>query len=215
VLVSSVGPFLAGAFFAFVLFAGMVAVAAYAGWRVLRRRWRRAALHPAVRTASALWTAVAATSLGHWLSSGEAGQVAAHRGSWKMWRAVGDAERAVSAATDAGAPVGDLPALVRRLHIVADEVEGIQRLAPARAGHDVAESQRQKMSDVVTAAHDIHRAAVAATGDMSDPSSVPWWPTPTTRSRRSPPAWRVPARAAPAPTEPLRTFSIEQDAPGG
>jgi hypothetical protein len=112
---------------------------------------------------------VAATSLGHWLSSGEAGQVAAHRGSWKMWRAVGDAERAVSAATDAGAPVGDLPALVRRLHIVADEVEGIQRLAPARAGHDVAESQRQKMSDVVTAAHDIHRAAVAATGDMSDP----------------------------------------------
>ena len=168
-LVSSVGPFLAGAFFAFVLFAGMVAVAAYAGWRVLRRRWRRAALHPAVRTASALWTAVAATSLGHWLSSGEAGQVAAHRGSWKMWRAVGDAERAVSAATDAWAPVGDLPALVRRLHIVADEVEGIQRLAPARAGHDVAESQRQKMSDVVTAAHDIHRAAVAATGDMSDP----------------------------------------------
>jgi len=70
-----------------------------------------------------------------------------------LWQAVDQAETAVTAAMAAGAPVGDLPSLCRRLRATATALDGL----PADDG------VRRQVADVVATAGTIQSAATTAT----------------------------------------------------
>lgn len=81
-----------------------------------------------------------------------------------MWRAVDQATRAVAETVDAGAPVGDLPSLGRRLRSTA---EALDRLLVIGSTADPATAEmatvRRQAGDVLAAAAGIRSAAMAAT----------------------------------------------------
>ena len=79
----------------------------------------------------------------------------------KMWRTVAGAEDAVRRCAKAGAPVGDLPGLCRRLRSVAGDVERTLRLG--------AVGSRRQAAEVMVAAGDVRGAAAAAMADLSGP----------------------------------------------
>jgi hypothetical protein len=133
-----------------VTFAVAGAVGVWMTARAARRRWRRwrsaMTLARQVRQAPAALAAVAAlpvTDVDWWL-----GQRDRHR----MWRAVSSAERAVAAAKQADAPLGDLVVLTRQLRSTARSTDALVRAG----GRD----SRRQVDDVVAAAHDI-RAVTA------------------------------------------------------
>jgi hypothetical protein len=82
-----------------------------------------------------------------------------------MWRSVGAAHRAVDHAVGSGAPVGELPALVRRLQRAADEMD------PLLAHDGRPEVLRPQVEHLLAAASDIRLAAVDACGEMSAPGA--------------------------------------------
>jgi hypothetical protein len=77
-----------------------------------------------------------------------------------------DARRAVEAARAAGELVGDLPDLLTRLEMAADRVDKylrlLQRSADDRLAHRSLRPARRQVGDVVAAARDLRRAAIAA-----------------------------------------------------
>jgi hypothetical protein len=82
----------------------------------------------------------------------------------RLWRAVRSAEQAVAHATAAGAPVGDLPSLCRRLRTAALGVDRAICAAGASGGvrRPLPPDVARELEDVVTAARGIHGNAVAA-----------------------------------------------------
>jgi hypothetical protein len=119
-------------------------------YRVLRSRLRMRGLGtvsrsdlPAVRAAAAATVA----SPAWW-----AGQHERHR----MWRAVSSAQHAVRVAREAGAPVGDLPALCGQLATAAGGVDAVLR---ASAG-DRTWRRDSGAEEVERAALDVQRAAL-------------------------------------------------------
>jgi hypothetical protein len=85
----------------------------------------------------------------------------------RLWRSVTAADRAVSSAVDADAPVGDLPALVRRLRRGAGTVDAALRACGSTA--DVA-AQRAQVTEMVDAADQVRRAALDSLTAVAQPA---------------------------------------------
>lgn len=96
---------------------------------------------------------------------------AVQRDRRRMWRVVSSAEHAVAVAQQAGAPVGDLPALARRLTTAARGVDALLRAsARARSGRGDARVERRR---VEAAAADLHRAALDSLRAVSAADTEP------------------------------------------
>jgi hypothetical protein len=159
-------PVLAG-LLAFVAFAMVATVTGgFFLWRYGRRRWRAFRAHGAVIGATALWEAagpVRHRARGP-MSADDAARWPARRVRKDLWRAVDQAEAAVRTATELGGPTASLPALCRQLRAAAVGVDKILRVdlqgpVPVEVATQAAE--------VVRAADDLRRAAVASAGDAT------------------------------------------------
>jgi hypothetical protein len=81
-----------------------------------------------------------------------------------MWRAVDQAEAAVRAAAGVGAPTASLPSLCHRLREAAIGIDQVLRVDPAGP---VPPAVAEQAVDVVRAAGDLQRAAVASASDAT------------------------------------------------
>jgi hypothetical protein len=90
----------------------------------------------------------------------------------QLWQAVSSAEHAVGVARRADAAVGDLPALVARLHTAATQVDAVLR-ASARAG-TMGTEDRLDCDRIIAAAADLRSAALASlrSGSHADTDTV-------------------------------------------
>ena len=156
-----------------LVFAGaVVAAATVAGlvaWRALRRRWRRVASHAAVRTAAAIWATTGAGQ--RWVPNAGADitRWSPQRARREMRRAVGDAEAAVRSAAEAGAPVGELPDLCRRLEAGAGDVDRLLNMGAAVGLGTEAGGVHRQVAEVLAASSSIRLAAVTAASDATAP----------------------------------------------
>jgi hypothetical protein len=161
-----------------VLVAGVLGVAAVAaGVWWLRRRVRRR-IERIGRTAAgrAAVAAEAAAAGRRWLWSRpvpDCGWMAAMRERRRLWRAVGAAEHAVTAARRSGAPTGDLEASCRRLRSAAADADRVLAVsgrvaAPGgRSGRGSAQA-----AELVEAAGLIRDAAASAGAAMARPAAA-------------------------------------------
>jgi hypothetical protein len=145
--------------------AGTIA-AGYLLWRFGRRKWRAFHSHGLVVGALALWDATASGRLRPRAGTppGDMHQWTARQVRREMWRSVDRAGAAVRAADDVGAPTASLPSLCRRLGDAAislDRVLRVESTGPAPAG------VAAQAADVMRAASDVQRAAVASAGDAN------------------------------------------------
>jgi len=148
---------------AVVLAAGTVALAAGLWW--LRRRVRRLKRlgRAAARAGMAAAGAVAAGRHRVWsLPFPDRRWLTAARERRRLWRAVGAAERAVTAARRAGAPTGDLDGLCRRLREAAGDASRRLPLSPQTAA---------EIRDLVEAAGPARDAAASAAASMARPAA--------------------------------------------
>ena len=144
-MTASATPVIVGALLFLCVAATVALGAAFYGWRWARRRLliARAAWRGVERTWMA--TRTGRTVLGGWhhlVGAGTAGPAGNGRTiplpelRRQLWQGVGDADRAVRDAAAAGAPVGDLPSLQRRLRSTATALDGLlataRRSAPVR-----------------------------------------------------------------------------------
>ncbi|HLH29411.1 MAG TPA: hypothetical protein VKW77_10865 [Acidimicrobiales bacterium] len=167
-IASALASFLAVAGLLALAALGAAAVAAFLVGRSLRRRWRLLRSHGLVIAALALWDATAALRARRrpppttveelWASPGQVRRV--------LRRSVAAAGDAVRTAEELGAAVAELPALARRLQSAASDLDRVLRLEPAGP---VPPSIRRQVRDVLRAADDVRRLAVAAAGDACDP----------------------------------------------
>jgi hypothetical protein len=172
----------AGELLAAALLAGATLVAVVAAGAVwLRRRMRRRLdglgqiLTVRAREAAAMAGSSVGSARSRWLWSlpvpdrrwREGG-----RARRELWRAVGAAEHAVTAARRSGAPTGDLAALCRRLRQAAESADRRlaigQRPAVPGAGPEPAIGE---VSGLVSAAGQIQAAASAALASVSAPAA--------------------------------------------
>jgi hypothetical protein len=154
---------------ALVLLGLLVVGAVVAGmvlWRTLRRRWRLLGAHPAVRVAASAWTV--ASAVGARAGRRDVGGWGAPRSRRELWGSVAKAEAAVEEADRAGAPVGDLPDLCRRLRVAAGDVDRLLVMG-AELPVDAATGVRTQVAEVLSASANIRLAAVTATSDASAP----------------------------------------------
>lgn len=153
-------PLLAGANIAVaVVTAGLLVVVAVMAARALRRRLRRARAALVSRAAASL----DAMSSPAWWSS--------LRLRRQVWRSVARADRAVTAAQRADAPVGELPILCRQLRGTARLVDAQLRTVGASAAVPVEVAQQARA--VYTAADHISAAVTAAMTDSVQPQLAP------------------------------------------
>jgi len=160
------GPLLAGtALFVALMLAGLM-VTGFLLWRLARRKWRALHSHGAVIGATAVWEAVAVRRRrgGEPISSDEVAQWSPARARKEMWRSVDQADAAVRAAVDVGAPVAELPSLCRRLNAAAVGLDKVLRVEPAGS---VPTTVRTQVAEVMRAAGDVQRAAVVSAGDAN------------------------------------------------
>ena len=165
------GSILASLLEGFVLLAGVTFLVFLTGgfllWRYGRRKLRAFRSHGAVIGATALWDAAASN---RWnrsdgvVTSAELQQWSAARVSKEMWRAVDRASTAVRAADDLGGPTAELPSLCRRLHSAAVDIDKVLRVDPSAR---VPASVGGQVLEVLRAADDVQRAAVASAGEAS------------------------------------------------
>lgn len=153
----------AGLFVLLVLVATVVAVVLVG--RTLRRRWRLVRSHGAVIALLALWDATAAIRAGRRRPADDSWS-SPRRVRRSLWQAVDGAADAVRTAADLGASVAELPSLCRRLEKTATDLDRVLRLEPAGP---VPPSVRGHVNDVMRAADDVRRVAIAAAGDACDP----------------------------------------------
>ena len=142
------------------------AVAGFLAWRFARAKWRAFHSHGVVVGAMALWDMTASRRRrGGWAAAPEEMRDWSPRRVRKdMWRSVDQAESAVRTATDLGAPVAELPSLCRRLQAAATDLDKVLRVdpsVPAPAGVS------DQAAEVMRAAADVQRAAVAAASDAN------------------------------------------------
>jgi hypothetical protein len=152
-----------GVFLVLALAAAAVAVVLLG--RTLRRRWRLVRSHGAFIALLAVWDATAAFRARRrrpvddvWSSP--------RRVRRSLWQAVDGAADAVRTAGDLGASVSELPSLCRRLEKMAADLDRVLRLEPAGP---VPPSVRGQVNDLMRAADDVRRVAIAAAGDACDP----------------------------------------------
>ena len=154
-----------------VLVAGMCALALLAGgfllWRYGRRKLRALRSHGAVIGATAVWDAAASN---RWNRNGapvtEAAVVqwSATRVRKELWRSVDRAASAVRAADAVDAPTAELPSLCRRLQAAATDIDKVLRVDPAAR---VPAALCDQVVEVMRAADDVQRAAVASAGEAN------------------------------------------------
>ena len=143
-----------------VLVAGAATAAAVTVHRV-RRRLRALKASPAARGVVALLDAVRTPG-------GLRAGVTPARLRLDMWQAVGAATRAVRQASGAGAVLGDLPSLARRLRRAAEDLDRVLAMA---GGLDVSAPAvvdvRRQVAEAVRASESIRTAALASAGDAA------------------------------------------------
>ena len=135
--------------------------------RTLRRRWRLLRSHGLVIGALAVWDATAALRAHRRparapadLTWGSPRQVRR-----SLWRAVDCATESVQTAADLGAPVAELPGLCRRIGAAASDLDRVLRLEPREP---VPPSIRGQVVELMRAADDVRRIAIASAGDACD-----------------------------------------------
>ena len=135
-------------------------------WRYGRRRWRAFHSHGAVIGAMALWEATASGGFGRRAPSSpeDVYRWAPRRVRKEMWRSVDRADAAVRAASDTGAPVASLPSLCRRLNGAA---VGLDRVLRIETSATVPVEVASQVIEVIQAATDVQRAAVASASDAT------------------------------------------------
>lgn len=90
---------------------------------------------------------------------------------YRLWSAVASAEQSVSDAEKAGAPVGDLPVLCRRLRVAAQDLDRLMRVTPGWGeGHPGSRSARGQLAQLVSAARSIQETAAAGISEFGAPS---------------------------------------------
>jgi hypothetical protein len=167
-MTASATPVIVGALLFLCAVATVALVAAFYGWRWARRRLliARTAWRGVERTWMA--TRTGRTVLGRWHhlvgagttgSAGDGRMVPLPELRRQLWQGVGDADSAVRDAAAAGAPVGDLPSLHRRLRSTATALDGLLATADDQHLSDV----RRQVADVLSTASAIRSAATAAT----------------------------------------------------
>lgn len=159
-------PLLAGTALFFALMLAGLLVTGFLLWRLARRKWRAFHSHGAVIGATALWEAAAVRHRrgGEATSPEEVGQWTPGRARKEMWRSVDQAEAAVRAAADIGAPTAELPSLCRRLQSAAMDLDKVLRVEPAGP---VSVELRTQVHEVMRAAGDVQRAAVVSASDAN------------------------------------------------
>ena len=145
------------------LVAASIAATGYLLWRYGLRRWRMLRAHYAVAGIATLWMAITS----RYVRPAPA-HSAADMEDWptrtvrrEMWRSVDGAESAVRTADDLGGPTASLPSLCRRLRHAAVALDRILRVEPDGATSPAVAAQA---FDVMQAAGDVQRAAVASAG---------------------------------------------------
>ncbi len=148
------------------LITATVAATGFLLWRYGRRKWRALRTHSAVVGAGVLWGAVSSRHL-----RPRAPTCSADMEDWparlvrkEMWRGVDRAESAVRTADELGGPTASLPSLCRRLRHAAVGLDRILRVEPERP---VPPALAAQAFDVLRAAGDVQRAAVASAGDAT------------------------------------------------
>lgn len=156
-------PLLVGVLVFFALVATSVVVAGLLLWQFGLRRWRALRSHHAVVGAGVLWSAVASRYVRPRPAQGasDVAQWPARTVRREMWRAVDAAESAVRTADDLGGPTASLPSLCRRLRHTAIALDRILRVEPDGTASPTVAGQA---FDVMHAAADLQRAAVASAG---------------------------------------------------
>lgn len=143
-----------------VLVAGAATAAAVTVRRV-RRRWRALKASPAARGVMALLDAVRTPG-------GLRAGVTPARLRLDLWQAVGAATRAVRQASGAGAALGDLPSLTRRLRQAAEDLDRALAMA---GGLDVSAPTvvdvHRQVAEAMRASQSIRTAALASAGDAA------------------------------------------------
>src|ERR1700733_4369479 len=135
--------------------------------RTLRRRWRLLRSHGLVIGALAVWDATAALRAHRRparapadLTWGSPRQVRR-----SLWRAVDCATESVQTAADLGARGAELPGLSRRIGAAASDLDRVLRLEPREP---VPPSIRGQVVELMRAADDVRRIAIASAGDACD-----------------------------------------------
>ncbi len=159
-------PLVVGVLVFFSLVMATVTATGFVLWRYGRRKWRALRTHSAVVGAGALWTAVAHRHLrpSPPTSSADMADWPARLVRREMWRGVDRAEAAVRTADELGGPTASLPSLCRRLRHAAIGLDRILRVEPDST---VPPALAAQAFDVMRAAGDVQRAAVASAGDAT------------------------------------------------
>jgi hypothetical protein len=151
-------------FLAMVTAAGVFA--GYLIWRLGRRKWRAFHSHALVVGALSVWEATSSGRLRPRApaTAEDMHQWTARRVRKEMWRSVDQADAAVRAATAVGAPTASLPSLCRRLQ---DAAVGLDRVLRVESAGMVPAEVATQATDVMRAASDVRRAAVASAADAN------------------------------------------------
>ncbi len=138
----------------------------FIAWRYGRRKLRAFRSHGLVLGAMALWDATSSGRLRPRppTATDEVHQWTSRRVRREMWRAIDQADAAVRAATEVGAPTASLPSLCQRLHAAAI---GLDRVLRVESAGLVPVEVANQATDVMRAASDVQRAAVASASDAN------------------------------------------------
>jgi hypothetical protein len=147
-----------------VAFVGGLSIAGFFAWRYGRRKWHAVRNHGAVVGALALWEA-SASLRGRWAPAPtDVGRWTARQARREMGRAVDRAEHAVRAADDVGATTVGLASICARLRVSVRSLDTVLRIEPSGV---LPIELRAQVGDVLRAASDVQRAAVASAGDFN------------------------------------------------
>ncbi|MGO8871007.1 MAG: hypothetical protein ACLQPH_06310 [Acidimicrobiales bacterium] len=154
----------ASVFLAFVV--GGAALGTFLAWRYGRRKWRAFHSHGAVVGARTLWEATWSGRLRQRpaASSADMREWTSRRVRKELWRSVDQADAAVRTADDLGGPTASLPSLCGRLREAAIALDRVLRVEPAGPAP---EEMAAQAADVMQAAEDVRRAAVASASDAT------------------------------------------------
>jgi hypothetical protein len=157
-------PLIAGAALFMAAFTAGLLVVGFVLWRYGRRKWRSVRNHGLVVGAVAVWEATESLR-GRWSPpQSEVGKWTSRQARRQMWRAVEHAERAVRAADDVGATTVGLAGICSRLRTSVRSLDTVLRVEPSGA---LPVELRAQVGDVLRAASDVQRAAVASAGDLN------------------------------------------------